>query len=163
MRIQVEGRKLRTLYRRPPKDPANALLSLAYSLLTNAMFTACEIAGLDPYEGFFHADKYGRPALALDLVEEFRAIIADSVVLTLINNRRIKEKDFEPGRDAGIYLKRRGMKIFLQHYTHRLLTPHYHPLADRSLSYQKIFEVQARQIRKSIEAGQPDYKSITVR
>jgi CRISPR-associated protein Cas1 len=87
--------------RRPPRDPANALLSLAYTLLTNAVFTACEVAGLDPYDGFFHADKYGRPALALDLVEEFRPIVADSVVLTVVNNRMVCADDFEAGEDGG--------------------------------------------------------------
>jgi len=144
--------------RRPPQDPANALLSLAYSLLTNAMFTACEVAGLDPYDGFFHADKYGRPALALDLVEEFRSLIADSVVLTLINKSILKERDFESGKGGGIYLTKRGMRKFLKHFTHRLLTSAYHPIAGRSMSYQKIFEIQARQLRKSIESGHPDYQ-----
>jgi len=78
--------------RRPPKDPANALLSLAYALLTNALFTACEVAGLDLYDGFFHANKYGRPALALDLVEEFRPIVAESVVSMTVNkwHRRVR-------------------------------------------------------------------------
>jgi len=152
-----------TRTRRPPKDPANALLSLAYSLLTNAMFTACEIAGLDPYEGFFHADKYGRPALALDLVEEFRSIIADSIVLSLINNRRVRERDFEAGRGNGIYLTKKGMRAFLYQYTRRLLTRVHHPLAGRSLSYQKVFEVQARQLRKAIESGRPEYGPIIIR
>jgi CRISPR-associated protein Cas1 len=144
--------------RRPPKDPPNALLSLAYSLLTNAMFTACDVVGLDPYDGFFHADKYGRPALALDLVEEFRSVIADSVVLTLINKRILKEKDFEPGGKSGIYLTKSGMYKFLQQYTKRINTRAYHPVAKRSLSYQKIFEIQARQIRKCIEDDNTKYK-----
>ena len=152
-----------TRTRRPPKDPANALLSLAYSLLTNCLFTACEIAGLDPYEGFFHADKYGRPALALDLVEEFRAIIADSVVLTLINKRILKERYFEPGEHGGIYLSKRGMKKFLVTYTQRNLTRVFLPSAGRPLSYQKIFEVQARQLRKSIEAQEPNYASFLLK
>ena len=76
--------------RRPPADATNALLSFAYSLLTADLMSAIQTVGLDPYVGFFHQIKYGKPCLALDLMEEFRPIIADSVVITLINNRRIK-------------------------------------------------------------------------
>lgn len=145
--------------RRPPKDPANALLSLAYTLLTNALFTACEVAGLDAYDGFFHADKYGRPALALDLVEEFRPIVADSVVLTVVNNRMLDEKDFETGEDEGVYLSRRGLRAFVAQFGRRLNTQVFHPDAGRPLSYQKVFEVQARRLRKCIESGEPNYQS----
>lgn len=149
--------------RRPPGDPANALLSLAYTLLSNCLFTACELADLDPYDGFYHADKYGRPALALDLVEEFRGGVADSVVLAVINNRILQEKDFErqadepePGEPRpGVYLTRRGLRRFLEQFSRRLATPVFHPLAGRPLSYQKIFEVQARGLRKAIEQDDP--------
>ena len=147
--------------RRPPKDPSNALLSLAYSLLTNAIFTACSVAGLDPYDGFFHSNKYGRPALALDLVEEFRTIVADSVVLTVVNNGILKKKDFkiEGGEYSGYYLTQRGLKRFLIQFNRRLNTKVYHPQAGRSLTYQKIFEIQARRLRKAIEQKIPDYLS----
>lgn len=152
--------------RRPPRDPANALLSLAYTLLTNALFTACEVAGLDAYDGFFHADKYGRPALALDLMEEFRPVVADSVVLTVVNNRIIDAGDFtEGGADGenGVYLTRRALRKFVTQFGRRINTPVYHPLADRPLSYQKVFEVQARQLRKCIESGAPDYRPFTAK
>lgn len=144
--------------RRPPRDPANALLSLAYTLLTNALFTACEVAGLDPYDGFFHADKYGRPALALDLVEEFRSIIADSVVLMVVNNRMLDPEDFQPGEGGGIYLARRGLRVFMAQFGRRLNTLVFHPDAGRRLTYQKVLEVQARRMRKCIETGQPAYQ-----
>ncbi len=145
--------------RRPPKDPANALLSLAYTLLTNAVFTACEVAGLDPYDGFFHADKYGRPALALDLVEEFRPIVADSVVLTAVNNRMVDENDFEWSQEeqGGVYLTHKSLRKFAALFGKRLNTQVYHPDAGRALTYQKVFEVQARRLRKCIEAGDPAY------
>jgi CRISPR-associated protein Cas1 len=151
--------------RRPPKDPANALLSLAYTLLTNALFTACEVVGLDPYDGFFHADKYGRPALALDLVEEFRPIVADSVVLTVVNNRMLVEKDFEAGdaERGGVYLSRRGLRAFVAQFGRRLSTAVFHPDAGRALSYQKVFEIQARRLRKCIESGEPDYRPFLAR
>jgi CRISPR-associated protein Cas1 len=144
--------------RRPPRDPVNALLSLAYGLLTNALFTAAEVAGLDAYAGFFHADKYGRPALALDLVEEFRPIVADSVVLTVVNNRMLTEADFETDAEGGVRLGRRALKLFLAQFSRRLATQVYHPAAGRALSYQKVFEVQARQLRQSIESGEPEYR-----
>ena len=79
---------------------SNALLSLGYTLLGEAMATALEVVGLDPYEGFYHADKYGRPALALDLLEEFRGPVADSVALTLINKRMLDAGGFRRG-DGG--------------------------------------------------------------
>ena len=91
--------------RRPPRDPVNALLSLGYTLLGEAVATALEVVGLDPYEGFYHADKYGRPALALDLLEEFRGPVADSVVLTLINKRMLQPDDFTEPRQRTAALR----------------------------------------------------------
>jgi CRISPR-associated protein Cas1 len=142
--------------RRPPRDPVNALLSLGYTLLTGAVFTAIEVAGLDPYAGFFHAEKYGRPALALDLVEEFRPLVVDSVVLTLVNKRMLAERDFEFGEE-GVFLTSHGMRVFLRQFARRLGETVQHPLAGKALSYQKIFEVQARQLRKVIEGQAPVY------
>jgi len=150
--------------RRPPKDEANALLSLCYALLTNAIFTACEVAGLDAYAGFFHADKYGRPALALDLMEEFRPVVADSVVLTVVNKRMVGPEDFVADEaTGGVRLSRRGLKVVLQQFTHRTQTEVYHPTAERALSYQKVFEVQARALRKCIERGEPGYVPFAVK
>jgi len=151
--------------RRPPRDPVNALLSFGYSLLTANIIGALEIVGLDPYCGFFHRTVYGRPALALDLMEEFRPIITDSVVLTLINKKIITANDFYPPKNnrPGIYLTRTGVRKFLTQYTHRLQTTIYHPLAGRAISYQKIFEVQARQIAKLIQNKIDSYPPFVVR
>ena len=80
--------------RRPPTDPINAMLSLAYAMLTRHVTIALASVGLDPYRGFFHAPRYGRPALALDIMEPFRAIIADSVVLSAINTGELGPNDF---------------------------------------------------------------------
>ena len=143
--------------RRPPKDPANALLSLGYTLLTNNLMTACEVVGLDPYDGFFHADKYGRPALALDLVEEFRGLIVDSVVMNVVNRGMLKASDFEPGPGRGVYLKPKAMKTFFKSYSARLNTEVVHPLVERRLSYQKCFEVQARLLRDTMEGKRQEY------
>ena len=142
--------------RRPPTDPFNALLSFGYTLLGQNVMTALELAGLDPYDGFFHADKYGRPALALDLVEEFRSLIVDSVVLTVVNKRVLGLDDFER-RGQGVYLRPPALRKFLVQYGKRLQTQAIHPLAGRPLSYQKILEVQARLLRKAIESDEAAY------
>ena len=130
--------------RRPPGDPINALLSLGYTLLGHALMTALEAVGLDPYLGFFHAEKYGRPALALDLVEEFRAPFVDSLVMTLANRRMLQPEDFRPGQEGGIYLKDQALRLFLGEFGDRLESEVTPPGVGRALSYRKIFEVQAR-------------------
>ena len=149
--------------RRPPKDPINAMLSLGYSLLTQNLMTACRVVGLDPYDGFFHSDKYGRPALALDLVEEFRHVIVDSVVMRLVNRNMISGKDFEPGERGGVHLKQKALRVFFQQYEARLQTRVKHPLSDRKFSYQQIFEIQARQLRRCIEGTAEAYKPFLTR
>jgi len=98
--------------RRPPKDPVNALLSFAYSLLTLDLSFAIQLVGLDPYIDFYHQQTYDRPCLALDLMEEFRSAIADSVVITLINNRQILADDFEV-KNGSFYLKSSARKVFM--------------------------------------------------
>ena len=143
--------------RRPPADPANALLSFGYSLLTQNLMTALEVVGLDPYDGFFHADVYGRPALALDLVEEFRAVIVDSVVLTLANKHILTPEDLTPHPEGGFRLKQGALKKYLFQYNARLQTNVFHPLAGRALTYQKCFEVQARQLRHVVEGKASEY------
>ena len=150
--------------RRPPRDPVNALLSLGYTMLGEAVATALEVVGLDPYEGFYHADKYGRPALALDLLEEFRGPVADSVVLTLINKRMLQPDDFtEPEANGGVYLSRHGLALFLREFSDRLQAVLTHPLAGRPLTYQKCLEVQARQAAKVIMGEEPEYRPLRVR
>jgi CRISPR-associated protein Cas1 len=149
--------------RRPPRDPANALLSFGYTLLTHNLMTACEVVGLDPYDGFFHADKYGRPALALDLVEEFRGPVVDSVVQLVINKRIIGPEDFVEGRNGGIYLRYRPLGKFLRQYTKRLNTEIIHPYYGRRLTYQRIFEVQARLMAKTIQGELDSYRPFRVR
>jgi CRISPR-associated protein Cas1 len=143
--------------RRPPPDPVNALLSLGYTLLGENIASALEIVGLDPYAGFFHADAYGRPALALDLVEEFRGVIADLVALMLINKRVLDQKDFREEEDGGVYLSERGLRKYLHYYAVRLQTQVLHPYYHQRLTYQKCFEVQARLLRKVLEGELETY------
>ncbi|MDR7588022.1 MAG: CRISPR-associated endonuclease Cas1 [Armatimonadota bacterium] len=106
--------------RRPPGDPVNALLSLGYSLLTQEMFGAIAARGFDPYLGFFHDVRYGRPALALDLVEEFRAPVVDRMVLALVNRRVFGPADFEEGTEGGVFLTKDAFRRFLAAYEDRL-------------------------------------------
>jgi CRISPR-associated protein Cas1 len=143
--------------RRPPPDPANALLSLGYTLLTQNMIAAAEVVGLDPYDGLFHADKHGRPALALDLEEEFRSIIVDSVVLTLINKELLTLDDFCPGPKGGVRLEREALKTFFRQYGKRIHTRVIHPELGHRLTYQQCFEVQARLLAKVIEEKKETY------
>lgn len=145
--------------RRPPGDPVNALLSLSYALLGQTLFTACEVAGLDAYDGFFHADKYSRPALALDLMEEFRSIAADSVTLRVINQRIIHPHDFEPDDDpdgrGGIRLNSAALRKFTAQFARRLNTPVFYPPAGRLLALRKVMEAQAWRMRRAIEHNDP--------
>lgn len=129
--------------RRPPRDPVNALLSFMYSMLAKDMVVTLIGTGLDPYLGFYHQPRYGRPALALDLIEEFRPLVADSVVIGLINNGEIRASDFI-SRAGSVALKPDGRKRVLEAYERRLDTEVTHPLFGYSISYRRIFEVQAR-------------------
>ena len=150
--------------RRPPKDPVNALLSLGYTFLGHAAMAALEIVGLDPYLGFFHAEKYGRPALALDLVEEFRAPIVDSLVLDVLNHRLLRKNDFEADPNSeGIYLTTKGLRIFLTKFSQRLESKTTPREIGRAISYRKLLEVQARKLASVILGTETRYKTFRAR
>lgn len=148
--------------RRPPRDPVNALLSFAYALLAKDCFSALCTVGFDPYFGFFHAGRHGRPSLALDLMEEFRAIIADSVVLTLINNRIVTPADFLVWREA-CQLTDEGRKRFFVAYEQRKATVVRHPVFGYRMSYSRMLEVQARMLAGYVRGDLPEYVGFTVR
>lgn len=129
--------------RRPPTDPVNALLSLAYSLLAKDCTIAALSVGFDPYVGFYHQPRFGRPALALDLMEEFRPLIAESAVLTAINNRMITERDFVRAGRA-VNLSAAGRKQFFQAYEARMNHLVTHPIFDYKVTYRRALELQFR-------------------
>lgn len=129
--------------RRPPRDPVNALLSFMYAMLMKDMLVTLIGVGLDPYLGFYHQPRYGRPALALDVMEEFRPLVADSVVISLINNGEIRPGDFI-ARAGAVALTDSGRRRVLEAYERRLDTLVTHPLFGYQLSYRRIFEIQAR-------------------
>lgn len=122
--------------RRPPTDPVNAMLSLAYSLLAKDCTLAALAVGFDPYLGFYHQPRFGRPALGLDLMEEFRPLIAESTVLSCINHRVVTEKDFVRAGQA-VNLTAPGRKRFFQTYEQRMSSLITHPLFDYKVSYRR--------------------------
>lgn len=148
--------------RRPPTDPVNALLSFSYAILLKDCFSACLIVGLDPYLGFLHRPKHGRPALALDIMEEFRPIIADSVVLTLINNKIINKHDFLQTPTA-CYLNEKGRKKFFEVYERRMNDKIQHPIFKYTISYIRIIETQVRLLAKFIIDEIDFYEGFKVR
>lgn len=148
--------------RRPPADPVNSLLSFAYVLLSKEMVTAASLAHLDPCIGYFHEAKYGRPALALDLMEEFRPIVADSVVLTLLNNGAFTPDDFEV-QGKGHYLSTPARKRFYLAWEQRKNDEITHPVFGYKVSYWRAFELQARFLAKVIQGEMERYQPLLVR
>jgi len=148
--------------RRPPRDPVNALLSLGYSLLAKDCFSAVCTVGFDPYQGFFHRGRHGRPSLALDLMEEFRAILVDSVVLGMINKRMLTPGDFLTWREA-CQLTEDGRRQFFGAYEQRKATVVTHPVFGYKMSYSRMLEVQARMLAGYVRGDIPEYAGFTVR
>ena len=149
--FRFEGRN-----RRPPRDPVNCLLSFGYSLLVKD-FTATALAvGFDPYLGVYHRPRFGRPALALDLAEEFRPLVAESVVLSLINNEEIRRTGFVV-RAQGVAMTTSGRRTFLRAYERRLDQEVIHPTYKYRITYRRVFEVQARMLGAYLLGEIPEY------
>lgn len=148
--------------RRPPLDAVNCLLSYAYGLLVKDLTVTCLAVGLDPYLGFYHRPRFGRPALALDLAEEFRPLIADSVVLGTINNGEVAESDFLV-RAGGVALTRDGRRAVLAAYERRLEVEVTHPVFGYKLSYRRVLDVQVRLLAAHLLGEVPDYTAFVTR
>ena len=148
--------------RRPPRDPVNALLSLAYSILAKDLTITCYALGFDPYWGFYHQPRFGRPALALDLMEPFRALIADSAVLTAINTRMVTPADFVQSGPS-VALKPTGRKGFFRAYELRMDTLVTHPMFDYRVSYRRVLEIQARLLARFLNGEIDDYPVFVTR
>jgi CRISP-associated protein Cas1 len=129
--------------RRPPADAVNCLLSFCYGLLAKELMVACLVVGFDPYVGLFHRPRFGRPALALDLAEEFRPLLADSTVLMLVNNREVGASDFVV-RAGAVTLTQEGRRAVLRAWERRMTTQLRHPKFGYTLSYRRAVELQAR-------------------
>src|SRR6266545_171112 len=148
--------------RRPPRDPVNALLSFLYAMLTKDMVVTLVRIGFDPYLGFYHQPRYGRPALALDLIEEFRPLIADSVAIGVINNGEVRPSDFI-SRAGAVALKSDARKRLLEAYERRLDTEVIHPRFGYSVSYRRVFEIQARLLARFLSGEIPGYEPFCTR
>ena len=136
--------------RRPPTDPVNALLSFGYSLLSRTMLTALSMVGLDPYMGLYHRPRHGRPALALDLMEPFRPIVADSCVLQVINNGEVRVDEFTTNGPAWA-LKPTGRKSLIAAYERRLDQETTHPVFGYRISMRRLIDVQARLLARYLQ------------
>jgi len=148
--------------RRPPTDPVNALLSYAYSLLTRTWTVTLSAVGFDPYRGFYHQPRYGRPALALDMMEPFRPLVADSCVLNAINNGEVRPSDFISAAGS-VALTPDGRKRFIGTFERRLSQEVTHPLFGYKVSYRRLLELQARLLGRFLLGDIPDYPNFTTR
>jgi CRISPR-associated protein Cas1 len=148
--------------RRPPRDPVNALLSFCYSLLSKELALAVRAAGLDGMLGFYHQPHFGRPSLALDLMEEFRPVIADSVVVSAINNGVIQQDDFVRAAGA-VSLTPGARKRLILAFERRMDQLVTHPVFDYRISYRRVLEVQARLLSRVLLGEIAHYPEFRVR
>jgi len=156
-RFDFQGRN-----RRPPRDPINSLLSLAYSILAKDWTVTLLAVGLDPFLGFYHRPRFGRPALALDMMEEFRPLIADSVVIQLVNNGEIQDEHFIE-RGGAVSLTPEGRKKCFLAYERRMSHLITHPVFGYRISYRRVLEVQARLLGRALAGEIAEYPSFRTR
>lgn len=155
--FDFEGRN-----RRPPRDRVNAMLSYGYSLLTRHLHVTLAAVGFDPYRGFYHQPRYGRPALALDVMEPFRPLLADSVVLTAINNGEVGAGDFVGTGDA-VQLNERGRRAFVGIFERRMGQEIIHPVFGYPAEYRQIVELQCRLLGRHLLGEIERYPNLTTR
>jgi CRISP-associated protein Cas1 len=156
------GFDFRTRNRRPPLDPVNALLSFGYSLLTRDLTIVCHAIGLDPFVGFYHQMRFGRPALALDLMEGFRPLVVDSAVLMAINGGMVTPRDFVRAGRA-VALSQKGRSAFIRAYEQRMDQLVTHPVFGYRISYRRVLEVQARLLGRYLEGEIAAYPGFETR
>jgi CRISPR-associated protein Cas1 len=148
--------------RRPPKDPINAMLSFAYALLAKECTVALLSEGLDPYWGLYHRPRHGRPALALDLMEPFRPVIADSVVITAVNTGMVQARHFSRAA-SGCAMTDVGRKGLLRAYEARLDQLITHPIFDYRCSWRSVIRLQARLLARWLRGDVPEYCNLVTR
>lgn len=148
--------------RRPPRDPVNALLSLAYSVLAKDLTIVCHAVGFDPFLGFYHQPRFGRAPLALDLMEPFRPLIADSAVLSAINTRMVTARDFLRAGPS-VALRPEGRKAFFRAYEQRMDTLVTHPIFGYRLNYRRMLDVQTRLLARLVSGEISSYPVFVTR
>ncbi len=156
---QKEDFKFKERSRRPPLDNMNSLLSFLYTLLTNEVASALETVGLDPYVGFLHQDRPGRPSLALDLMEELRPVFADRLALSLVNRKQITGKGFTQKESGGILMDDETRKAVLVAWQEKKKEEIVHPYLKEKIPFGLIPHVQAmllaRHLRGDLDAYPP--------
>lgn len=161
--IRQSGFKFSGRVKRPPTDPINALLSFAYSLLASDCASALTGVGLDPYVGFLHQDRPGRKSLALDLMEEFRAPLADRFILTLINRGQLQKNDFIEEASGAVRLKDEARKLFLKAYQERKQEEIVHPYLQEKVAIGLLPYVQAQLLARHLRGDVTLYPPYAMR
>lgn len=156
--MQMRGRN-----RRPPRDPVNAMLSFVYALLMNDCISALTTAGLDPAVGFLHSDRPGRPGLALDLMEEFRPILADRAVFAAVNRRQVTIEDFEQHEAGSVMLTAAGRRAAIAAYHDRCNEEVKHPLVNESARLSQFPFIQARLLARHLRGDLAAYPPCVLR
>jgi CRISP-associated protein Cas1 len=147
----------------PSRDPVNALLSLIYAFLQRDVNTMVQIIGLDPYLGFFHTIQYGRPSLVLDLMEEFRPLVCDPLVLNLLNLGMLQGRDFQKTNqpERPIMLSEEAVKRVIEKYEERVTSKVTYPLTNETTTWRRVFELQTRQMARVIKGEASRYQAVT--
>jgi CRISPR-associated protein Cas1 len=162
--IRTDGFTFNGRNRRPPTDPINALLSFGYALLMHDVQSAVNIVGFDPYLGYLHVQRYGRPSLALDLMEEFRPLVVDAMVLAAVNRQMIVPGMFESEPvSRAVALTPEGRKQFLRLYEQKKQSQFKHPVMARQCTYQEAFEIQTRLLAKYLMGETEKYPPLVLR
>jgi len=162
LKEEEEGFTFENRNKRPPRDPVNTVLSYLYGILVKDLFVTLLSVGFDPYLGFYHRPRYGRPALALDMMEEFRPLIADSTAITLFNNAELSKRDFIR-TGLGISLAAEGKKKVVGGYERRMQTEITHPIFGYTVSYRRILDVQARLLARVLSGEIKEYPAFCTR
>lgn len=160
--VDISGFSENGRTRRPPKDPINAVLSFCYSLLVKDLTVALYGNGFDPYLGVLHRPRFGRPALALDLAEEFRPLVAESVALQVFNNGEVGPRDFKI-RAGGCMLESSGRKAVLRAHERRMDHDIIHPQFGYKASYRRILDIQTRILGATLLGEVDQYTAMVTR
>ena len=157
LKQQREDFRFVTRSRRPPRDRINCLLSFIYALVRHDCLAALTTAGLDAYVGWLHATRAGRPACALDLMEEFRPCLAERLALTLINRRQIEAKHFREREGGAVEFTERGRREVIQAWQRRKQTEVKHALFKQNVRLGQVFNIQAKLLARKLRGDIPDY------
>ncbi len=157
LKQQREDFRFITRTRRPPRDRINCLLSFIYALIRHDCLAALTTAGLDPYVGWLHATRPGRPACALDLMEEFRPCLAERLALTLINRRQVESRHFREREGGAVEFTEKGRKEVIQAWQRRKQTEIKHALFKENICLGQVFSIQARLLARKLRGDVPDY------